>query len=605
MAALANTDKQVIEKLQNRAEQSRSDLERRSSLLSQVQAQFMSLTATHAADRKRLTELESNYASLEKEAVELRSKQKNFSQTALVEQQEKFIRKSDEVVHLKREIDDLMVKLKTISKENESMASQFQTLTQSALDSESAKNTMSIKILAMTQEIESLRGEKQAATELALNAKSEANNYQQNVSVLEKSADMYRTQYEALFATYQTDNSANEAKFEELMREKDRDRQQIRRLEVMLQEAGDATGKNIQFVTNKLQECEEALKRSTEKESLLERGRVIMLEENEGLKKELSASFDVIERTKKQGEQTINALSQTIKSLEIQLSIYKTENISLMEKCAEMESHAKSLNDTIAKNRQQMDEMQTDIELSKITIKSLTNSMNNADTDLKVLEKRTLELAEKDRRIVELESELRSLSSVSSAGGEQLRKYKDMCETSQEREKDNLATIQQLNSAIRANDVEMKRLEDALDTRQVTIELLNKQMIEERSSTAKRVEILTRKEAAHEKRERELKIGVAKLLQIEGAMESELTCLHCMNIFDKPITLIDCGHNYCKRCEGGYLPQCVECHDKGGKRDRVSDVYQPDDRLSTLSGKFTYISQALAQIKQELDVKIE
>ena len=81
-------------------------------------------------------------------------------------------------------------------------------------------------------------------------------------------------------------------------------------------------------------------------------------------------------------------------------------------------------------------------------------------------------------------------------------------------------------------------------------------MIEERQSTSNRVELLTRREAAFEKRERELASGVAKLLHIEKNIEAELTCLHCMNIFDKPITVTSCGHNYCRDCKY-YILYCV------------------------------------------------
>jgi hypothetical protein len=157
---------------------------------------------------------------------------------------------------------------------------------------------------------------------------------------------------------------------------------------------------------------------------------------------------------------------------------------------------------------------------------------------------------------------------------------------------------------LKTSESERVILQDALNSRDETIELLNKQLVEERTNTQSRVEVLTRKEAAFERRDAELRASVSKLINVEKNIEAELTCLHCMNVFEKPVTVSTCGHNYCFKCTPGYTPACSECTDMGRVKEGEEGSILPDDRLGTLVGKFLYIKQTLSSMKEGLEVLI-
>lgn len=82
---------------------------------------------------------------------------------------------------------------------------------------------------------------------------------------------------------------------------------------------------------------------------------------------------------------------------------------------------------------------------------------------------------------------------------------------------------------------------------------------------------------------------------MQESLETDLTCLHCMQIFDDPISLIPCGHCYCQKCTDGYMKECSECHKKpeeGGE----GKTFLKAETLKTLTGKISFLKQALASL---------
>ena len=67
-------------------------------------------------------------------------------------------------------------------------------------------------------------------------------------------------------------------------------------------------------------------------------------------------------------------------------------------------------------------------------------------------------------------------------------------------------------------------------------------------------------------RETALQASIAKLSHAEEAIEGDLTCMECMNVFTAPVTCVPSGQNFC----GG---ACAESGCAG------SDQYIPDSRL--------------------------
>eukprot|EP00792_Barthelona_sp_PAP020_P009367 TRINITY_DN328_c0_g1_i1.p1 TRINITY_DN328_c0_g1~~TRINITY_DN328_c0_g1_i1.p1 ORF type:complete len:639 (-),score=172.46 TRINITY_DN328_c0_g1_i1:94-1968(-) len=78
------------------------------------------------------------------------------------------------------------------------------------------------------------------------------------------------------------------------------------------------------------------------------------------------------------------------------------------------------------------------------------------------------------------------------------------------------------------------------------------------------------------------------VFQVNTDMEMDLSCLYCKNLLREPITVIPCGHNYCKTCwtdllaisrKNGKCP-CPECRNKGVKAVEIIGSYAN----STLDG---------------------
>lgn len=60
--------------------------------------------------------------------------------------------------------------------------------------------------------------------------------------------------------------------------------------------------------------------------------------------------------------------------------------------------------------------------------------------------------------------------------------------------------------------------------------------------------------------EREVENVAKKLIHVEESLASNYTCLVCMKVFDHPVAVVPCGHNYCRSCFVSTLAStCSEC----------------------------------------------
>ena len=106
--------------------------------------------------------------------------------------------------------------------------------------------------------------------------------------------------------------------------------------------------------------------------------------------------------------------------------------------------------------------------------------------------------------------------------------------------------------------------------------------------------------------ELELRNTLAKILKAEEATESAYTCLICMNIFDKPITCIPCGHSFCEKCVNGYRSKnankekdgecCPECDENGKTSKKKVDYFIQNELLENLSSRFLFRKQAIESL---------
>jgi len=94
------------------------------------------------------------------------------------------------------------------------------------------------------------------------------------------------------------------------------------------------------------------------------------------------------------------------------------------------------------------------------------------------------------------------------------------------------------------------------------------------------------------KQQQELHACVAKLIINEDASEASFTCIACLNVFDKPVTCIPCGHSYCLKCIEKTNNTCTQC------RPPAQVTYYANDLLADLASRFVVRKQALATIRE-------
>ena len=87
-----------------------------------------------------------------------------------------------------------------------------------------------------------------------------------------------------------------------------------------------------------------------------------------------------------------------------------------------------------------------------------------------------------------------------------------------------------------------------------------------------------------EKREKELNTALSKLSAAEEAVEGEMTCMECLQIFDNPC-ILQTGETYCAKC--------VETI----KNEKKVEYTIPNKQIATLAGKFVFMKQSIAAIK--------
>ncbi|KDO31341.1 hypothetical protein SPRG_03958 [Saprolegnia parasitica CBS 223.65] len=101
----------------------------------------------------------------------------------------------------------------------------------------------------------------------------------------------------------------------------------------------------------------------------------------------------------------------------------------------------------------------------------------------------------------------------------------------------------------------------------------------------------------------ELRATVQKIVEAEASSESTFTCLLCMQVLAQPMTLVGCGHTFCRRCvvRGNRESKivCKECHYECMEKSLFEN-----QALADLAARFVFRQQALASLTatcQDLD----
>ena len=113
---------------------------------------------------------------------------------------------------------------------------------------------------------------------------------------------------------------------------------------------------------------------------------------------------------------------------------------------------------------------------------------------------------------------------------------------------------------------------------------------------------------AFSEQERTLRTTLDKLVKVEQSLETNYTCLACLNIFDNPVTCVPCGHTYCKRClQSGMSGSTLLCHECG---DVPVSSFIEALNLDKLACKFGFKLSALQDLQalcggEEINVPVD
>jgi chromosome segregation ATPase len=150
--------------------------------------------------------------------------------------------------------------------------------------------------------------------------------------------------------------------------------------------------------------------------------------------------------------------------------------------------------------------------------------------------------------------------------------------------KEELQTVTEERDRVQGDVERLSTMKDMLESRFAEIAEQCQMILGDRNALRSENEKLIEKTQANEadlkKRETELKTAVCKLSAAEEAVEGELTCMECMNVFAAPTVCLPRGDTYCAKC----VPV--------GITDTVANK-----QLATLAGKFLFMRQSIAAIK--------
>lgn len=106
--------------------------------------------------------------------------------------------------------------------------------------------------------------------------------------------------------------------------------------------------------------------------------------------------------------------------------------------------------------------------------------------------------------------------------------------------------------------------------------------------------------------ERVVNSTVAKLMHVEESLASNYTCLICMRVFDSPVAVVPCGHNYCKACFISSGGSCRECSSSSINKNRNPTAlaqaagFVPAPALEHLCAKYDYRMLTLKSLQSLL-----
>eukprot|EP00743_Colponemidia_sp_Colp-15_P008160 GILK01008849.1.p1 GENE.GILK01008849.1~~GILK01008849.1.p1 ORF type:complete len:576 (-),score=155.59 GILK01008849.1:121-1848(-) len=141
------------------------------------------------------------------------------------------------------------------------------------------------------------------------------------------------------------------------------------------------------------------------------------------------------------------------------------------------------------------------------------------------------------------------------------------------------------------------RLESDSNEKDATVQRLRDEL-EQAQSLARQQRAIEEDGNAIENSAKQIRSTLEKIRHASEAMEGALTCLYCMNVYEKPTTCVPCGHSFCRKCvdeikrKNQNVLHCHEC----GKKVPVQMVID-NTVLENLCSKYAYNRQAVEALQ--------
>jgi chromosome segregation ATPase len=353
--------------------------------------------------------------------------------------------------------------------------------------------------------------------------------------------------------------------------------------EELLRERGKAQTREAQLEVafqRQIQVLSEQLAQEQSKASSLQEERGKLMDRLASLETLLSEKAAVERDALRSAANSANALSQQLDAALERVSLAERERDSALR---------------------QLQEQQRDLTALRASLQAREAELAGTTALSKELEAKSRELAEAKSAQFKAENELRDASRELAKCRTELTSAKESLLAN---ERKILEAVQKVAQAERDRaQMELQAAEHKRTAEQWM--KTHKEFLEENRNLDEEKERAAQRTSQLKVLQEECGKAVRKLIAAEEASESGYCCQSCMNVLNKPVVCVPCGHNFCEACfketNGGKPPgprkemYCPECD-----RQHVTQVI-PSRTLDLLSGKFNYRKQVLRDLLSLLD----
>lgn len=290
---------------------------------------------------------------------------------------------------------------------------------------------------------------------------------------------------------------------------------------------------------------------------------------------------------KNQLKSQIHSTFKNLQDIEGKLATTEQEKIATeKEKLAQLAKLNKELQESqneLKKKDEELGESSTQRSLLKNQIEDLEERKKNTETELEIIGANAKKNADtimsmQDQHkyeIAKLNKEIDDERSGSTSAQETLSRRISEIKTKLDEAQASLKQFDGSDIQMTAANKEIERLKTQLSNKSTECDEIQMTLTLEKQSNGKtqreiaelqsvisqlkeREESTKSKQQHMAQKEASLGVVIENLDRAKQAMETELCCEYCFNVLDDAMTCYPCGHNFCTKCEQGYLPYCAK-----------------------------------------------